>query len=347
MDQILINQQRAISFVCDVCSAMNIPQDEAALFADVLVESDLRGTMTHGIVRLPSYIERIENGAMEAKLNLQVINESPWGGVLDAGNGIGHVAAAQGMEWVIERAKNFGIGMASMRMSNHIGLAGYYPMMATQENMIGIVATNGSPLMAPTGGREAMVGNNPFAIAVPSENYPIVFDISCSKVARGKIFKAQREGIPIPPDWALDIEGNPTTDPSKALKGALLPFAEHKGFGFAFMIDLIAGGLSGGVFGPDVKYQTDYSGPRNSCHSFVAINIDFFLSSTEYKSKVQQYVDLLHKASPGPDSVGVRVPGENSQMIKQERLKTGIPYHISSIEVLNRLAHKLNVNPLT
>jgi len=343
MQTILIDHQRVRTFMMNACQVVGIPRDDALIFTDVLVESDLRGVVSHGIAQLPRYFDKIQKGGMAAKLNLKIIQDFPWGGALDAGNGIGQVAAAQGMRWVIGKARAHGIGMATMRMSNHFGMAAYYALMAAQEGMIGIITSNCAPIMAPWGGMEARLGNNPIAIAAPSQTYPVVLDIACSTGSLGKIRQAARENREIPPDWSLDAQGRPTTNANDALQGVLLPMAGHKGSGLAFMADVLTGVLSGGAFGPGIRFMSDNSAPRDVCHFFQAIKIDCFRPLEEFQASMQQYMGAMHDTIPAVGSGGVRVPGEGKEKNRRLRSKEGIPYHDSTIKILNEMADALSI----
>lgn len=346
MEHVTIPVNKAKHFAEVCCTANEMPEKEARILAEVLVETDMRGVMTHGLVRLPDYLERIDLGVVTSSLNLEIQKDWVWGGVLNAGNGIGHVAAYKGMEWVINKAKDVGIGMATMRMSNHFGMAAYYSLMAAKQGMIGLVASNSGPLMAPWGGKEVKVGNNPLAIAVPGKQFPLSFDIACSIAARSKLYRAQREGKDIPAGWAVDREGKETTDPTEALKGALLPLAGHKGYGLAMMIDVFTGILSSGTVSPNVKSKYDYSGPKDVGHFFMAVHIEHFLPLNEFLERVDSYVSTLHATEPAHGFDQVRVPGENGAQKRKKCLENGIPYHASTIHLLNKMANQLNVAPL-
>lgn len=346
MEKVIVSVQEARRFAQDAFFVYGIPKEEALIFSDVLVESDMLGVMTHGLIRLPEYLERIKNGGMEKSLNLEVLHNWPWGGALDAGNGIGHVAAYMGMQWVIKKAKTLGIGMATMRMSTHFGLAAYYSLMATKQGMIGIVGSNSSPLMAPWGGIEKKIGNNPLAIAVPGKTFPISFDIACSAAARSKLDEALREEKSIPKGWALDEKGEETTDPLEAIKGVLQPFGGHKGYGLAFIIDIFSGILSSGKVSTDIKNKSHYSTARNIGHFFMAISIEHFLPLDEFLSRLEDYVNKIHNTETAKGVKKVRVPGEKSEERKIYSINNGITYHRSSIEILDGLANQLKIPSL-
>lgn len=346
LEKVIITIEEAKQFAKAASCAHGIPEEEARILADILIETDMRGIMTHGLIRLPEYLDRIDGGGMVAALSLEKLRDWDWGGALDAGNGIGHVAAYKGMEWTIEKAKKLGIGMATMRMSNHFGMASYYSLMAAKQGMIGLVASNTAPLMAPWGGKEVKIGNNPLAIAVPGIKFPISFDMANSIAARSKLYTAERENKQIPKGWALNSQGNETTDPTEAIKGALLSMAGHKGYGLALMIDMLTGVLSGGTVSPNIKNKYDYSSPRDVGHFFLAINIEHFLPLNEFLKRADSYVNILQETQPTQGFERVRVTGEEGDRKRNECLENGITYHTSSINILNEMAEKLNIPQL-
>ncbi|WP_241558888.1 Ldh family oxidoreductase [Oceanobacillus halophilus] len=343
MKEQIVTVENAKKFAIESCSSFNISEEESKIFAEVLVEADMRGIMTHGLIRLPDYIKRIKKCGMEPKLNIEIIKDWPWGGSLNAGNGIGHVAAYKGMQWVIGKAKKHGMGMATMNMSNHFGIASFYSIMAAEQNMIGIAASNSPPIMAPWGGMKANIGNNPIAISVPGKDFPISLDIACSVSARGKLYKAQREGTQIPKNWALNAKGEETTSPAEALEGVLLPLAGHKGYGIALMIDILTGILSGGTVSPNIKGKYDYSAPRDIGHFFLAIDIERFLPVETFLENLDEYVKVLQNTETGENVDKVRVSGESGSIRRKHHIENGIPYHLSTIKILDEMAIDIGI----
>ncbi len=308
---------------------LNVPDEQAAVIADSLIEADLRGVSSHGIARLPSYFKRVRAGVMEAVTKVRLISEGPSYILIDGGNGFGQVAAKEGIELAIKKAKSTGVALVGCRNTNHIGMAAYYGKIAAKEKMIGLVLANSSPAMAPWGGKKPMLGTSPLCITAPGHPeyypYPLVLDMATSVVARGKIRLALKEGKEIPLGWALDPEGNPTTDPEKALKGTLLPIGKYKGYGLAFFIDLIAGLLVGSAFNGDVGATTDLSRPINSGFMVGAINIDSFIPFVEYLEKIREYIISIKKCPKAPWAKEIYLPGEIEEKIREERLLNGIP----------------------
>ncbi len=320
--------------------------EDSRIFADIVVETDCMGVESHGIARVPLYTGRIKSGVMSTGLKLEILRDYPWGVAADAHDAMGHLGAYRIMESVIAKAEGCGVGIGVLRGSNHYGMASYYSRMAAARDMIGVSISNATPIMAPFGGMEAKMGNNPIAVAVPTHGDPISLDVSCSQVARGRISKAEREGRDIPPGCALDAEGRPTTNATEALKGVILPFAGHKGYGFAFIADILTGALAGGNFSTEAPRSDDYSRPRNTCHFFMAINVAMLQDLETFKDSVDRYVAELRATRPAAGFDGVKFPGEIEANLRRDRIANGIPYHVSTLEMLNRLADELGVEPL-
>ena len=242
---------RLAAFCTAVLERVDVPREHAETVARSLLAANLRGVDTHGMTRLPIYVERLRAGLINGRVSGTVVAEGPTTAVFDGENGLGQVVGTKGMQLAIAKAESAGVGFVTVRNSNHYGTAAYYAMMALAHDMIGVSITNSPPLMAPWGGRKGFLGTNPLSIAVPAgEERPFVFDMATSVVARGAVILAAKRGDAIPPTWAMNKDGEPTTDAKAALEGAVLPLGGHKGFGLAMAIDILAGVLAGGPFGP-------------------------------------------------------------------------------------------------
>ena len=236
----VIQVKRLQTFIEEAITAVGLSKENAEILANSLIVADLRGIKSHGIVRLPTYIQRVEKGIMDPKATGVFLQDQGATAVLDAQNGFGQIAGYRAMRHAIKKAGECGIGMVGVRNSNHFGIASFYSMMALKENMIGIVLTNSSPAMNPYGTISPLLGTNPISLAVPADKeLDIVLDMSTSMVARGKIRIAAAADKPIPLGWATDADGNPTTDPNEALKGCLEPIGGVKGAGLSLMVDIL------------------------------------------------------------------------------------------------------------
>ncbi|MDA8125360.1 MAG: Ldh family oxidoreductase, partial [Deltaproteobacteria bacterium] len=214
----------------------------------------------------------------------------------------------------------------AVRRSNHFGAAAFYPMMALDHDMIGLAFTNASPRLAPTGGVERLFGNNPWCVAVPAgKRPPVVLDMANSVVAAGKIRILQKEGKPVPEGWALNEHGEPTTDPTAALKGILLAIGGYKGYGITLMVDLLTGVLTDSNYGPRVKGLDQDVDPAGTSHSFMAIALSAFTDAAAFKARMDTYIDEIKSSKKARGTEVIYVPGEPEYMRVLERMQKGIP----------------------
>src|SRR6056297_2496769 len=206
-------------FMRDVFISMNMPEKDAGIVADVLINADKRGVDSHGVGRFkPIYVDRIDDGILNVETKIEIVKESPTTAVLDGNDGIGHVISKKAMNMAIDKAKEYGMGMVVVRNSSHYGFAGYYPLMAVDENMIGMTGTNARPSIAPTFGVENMLGTNPLTFGIPTdEEFPFLLDCATSISQRGKIEKLSREGKPTPEGWVIGRDGSARTDTDQIL----------------------------------------------------------------------------------------------------------------------------------
>ena len=339
----LIDAKDAHAFIVHTFTKINMSESNAKMVADNLVEADLRGVNTHGIIRLPEYVKRIEQGGVTAGAQPKIISEKGPAIRMDAQNCLGQIAGITAMQAAIQKAKSIGIGIATVKNSHHLGAMAYYAMLALNENMIGISMTNTAAMMPPWGGRKPTLGNNPFSFAIPAVPTPIVLDMACTEAARGKIKLALQEGREIPEGWALDEHGNPTTNPAEAMKGVILPAAHHKGFGLAVVVDVFCGVLTGSSFSTLVKPITEFINPRGLGHFFVAIDITLFMPLDEYFKRIEEFVYKVKDTPLAPGFETVYVAGEIEHNLKKERLKNGIPIVKTTLENLQGLAGKLRI----
>ncbi|WP_207539627.1 Ldh family oxidoreductase [Sabulicella rubraurantiaca] len=278
-------------FVADLFGAADVSPDDAALVADTLVRADLWGHSSHGVLRAAWYLDRLASGAMRGRAKPEPIVDAGAIALWEAHDAIGQVTTRAAMLDAVRRAQTHGVGVVSVRNSNHHGALGYFTRMAAEQGCIGLLTTNGSPAMAPWGGRRKLVGNNPWSIAAPAGRHaPMMLDIANTVVARGKIFLARQKGQPIPDHWAIDGDGRRTTDPVRALEGVILPMAEHKGYAISMMMDVLSGVLSGSGILADVSgpYQ---AAKRSRCgHLVLALNIAAFGPLEAFNERMERMV---------------------------------------------------------
>jgi LDH2 family malate/lactate/ureidoglycolate dehydrogenase len=338
-----IEVEEAHAFIIQTLSKIGVPELHAQMVAENLVDADLRGVGTHGIIRLPEYVKRIQQGGVVATAQPKIISEKGPSIRIDAQNCLGQIAGTTAMQAAIQKAKSIGIGIATVKNSHHLGAMAYYAMLALKENLIGIAMTNTAAMMPPWGGKKPTVGNNPFSFAFPPIDAPIVFDMACTEAARGKIKLALQEGRKIPEGWALDEQGNPTTNPAEAMKGVILPAARHKGYGLAVVVDIFCGVLSGSSFSTLVKPITEFINPRGLGHFFTALDVTLFMPLDEYFERIKEFLCKVKETPVIPGFENVYVAGEIEQNLKKERLKNGIPIVKTTLDNLQELASKFKI----
>ncbi len=333
---------------CSECFVkLGMTPEDAALTADNLIFASLRGVDSHGVMRLKIYTDRMRAGGTDPRARPRLVSESATHVLLDGGHGAGQVGTTEVMRRVIAKARDSGLAMGGVRNSNHFGAAAYFAMMAVEHGMIGVALTNGTPIMAPTGGRQCRVGNNPVAVAVPAGHHPtLVLDMATGAVAKGKIYVAQQEGKKIPLTWALDENGVPTDDPAAAARGFIQPMAGYKGYALALILDIVSGVLMGGNFGMLVgKMYGDIGIPTGTVHTCAAINVGQFMSEAEFRGRIDALIDQMHSC---PKAMGVEriyVPGEIEVEIEKDRRAHGIPVSPALADEFRTLAGDLGVPP--
>jgi len=245
-ERVYVAADAADAFVRALLTAHNVPAEDAATISGCLVSVDLRGVDTHGICRLPGYLERVRKGLINAQPKLAPKRVTPVAATLDGQDAFGFVVGMCAIKEAIAMAREFGFGLVSARRSTHFGMAASYVMPAIDAGLIAFVFSNASPAMPPWGGKEGLLGTNPFAVGAPGGKHgPYLLDMSPAVAARGKIRRAERRGESIPLGYALDAQGRPTTDPKAALAGVVLPIGGPKGSGLAMLMDIFGGVLSG------------------------------------------------------------------------------------------------------
>lgn len=315
-------------FVTRVFMKQGLPEHEAAIVADHLVEADLRGVYSHGVIRVQPYIDRLKAGGMNPRPSIRVLRETPGTALVDGDNGAGQVVGVRAMEVAIKKAKEVGISYVGVRMSNHFGTCAYYAQMALEHDMIGFASTvGGSNIMAPTGGITPLLGNNPFGVAMPAgKQYPVVMDMALSVVARGKIVHAMKAGTPIPPTWGLNKYGEPTTDAKEAFDGLVAPVGGYKGYGLAFVMGVLGGLLNRAAFvGEVTDFFADLTTPQNGGHIFQVLDVKAFMDPADFKARMDQAIEEMHKAELARGNDRIYVPGEMEWLKREERMQKGIP----------------------
>lgn len=320
------------TFVQNVFMHMGCPQDDATIIADVFIKAELRGLPSHGMLRLKDYFQLWQSKRINVRPQVRVVHETPSTAVVDGDNAIGMVAAYRSMQIAIAKAHQVGTGWVATRNSNHYGIAGYYAMMALEQDMIGISVTNANPLVAPTFSVQRMLGTNPLAVAIPAGKYrPFVADFSSTPISRGKLAVMEKKGLSCDTGYVQDKDGNPSTDPGILSKGGSMltlggdyEHGSHKGFCMAATIDIFSAVLSGANFGPYVPPSVAYlpvleeKVGEGTGHFFGAMRIDAFQPAQVFKAKMDKWIETFKNARPVPGKK-VIIPGE-PEFDNEERL---------------------------
>ncbi|MCL4477334.1 MAG: Ldh family oxidoreductase [Nitrospirae bacterium] len=331
--------------VVTIAQAAGVPEKEAGIFSDSLVDADIHGSSTHGVSRLNIYIRRIQKGLIDPRAEITVDRMRGAAMAVDAGNGLGQVQAYRVLKMLLPMARAAGIAVATIRNSQHFGALSYYCNKAAQEDMILFAATNAEPSMAPQGGYQAYFGTNPLAVSFPTgKGYPIKIDLSTSLVARGNIIAARKRGEDIPPGWALDVEGNPTTDAEKALMGTVLTMAGHKGYALALMVDAFSGVLSGSAFGSSVgSMYKDMDRKQDVGHFFCLMDIDALMDVAVFKKRIDRMIDEIKASKKRQGVEEILIPGERSFRKARENREKGIPLGEETIKEFRDLCEEFMI----
>lgn len=300
---------------------------DATLIAGDLVKANLRGVDSHGVSRIPMYLERLRHGLVNPRPQVRVTKVAGAVAHVDGDNGMGFVASDVAMNTACDLAAELGIGMAGVHRSTHFGMGACYALRAIERGFISMIFTNSSPAIPMWGGRTTFLGASPIAAGIPGGKHPpFVMDMAMTVIARGKIRLAAMKGDAIPEGLALDVDGNPTTDAAKAFAGVCLPFGGVKGSVLATLMDLMSGVFTGANFGGDVKsLYFDHSEPQNVGHLFFAIKPDLFMSLTDFGSRMDEFYGRIKELPRAAGIDEIMLPGEPEQRREEQRRREGIP----------------------
>ena len=312
-----------------------LTRSDADSTARCLVKADMYGIKTHGIVVLPSHIKRIQSGGYNLNPSFKVIKETESFAVIDSDNSIGFASASHCMRYAIEKSNSTGIFTVFSRNANACGAASCYAMMAAEHNKIGFTCCNSPAAMAPIGGKERKFGTNPLSMVIPTgDNKPIIIDMATSKVAKSRFLQAKREGVPLGEGWALDADGNPTTDPDKGIQGLVCPMEGFKGYGLALMIDLVAGLLSGAAWQDNVrKFYNENGDPMNVGHFFMVLD-PVKVMGDGYWDLIRDYVDSIRNSASAVEGGHVALPGDDKHQAYRMNVENGIEISDEVAELL-------------
>ena len=342
-----IDPSKLVRFGAAVYASAGVPEADAELLSDTLVQADLWGHQSHGVLRLGWYLDRLRNGVMQAVTRPEQVLDAGALGLVDGHEGIGQVTTMQATRQAMDRARAHGIAAVGVRNSNHFGTCMYYTGMAARAGFIMMMTTNGGPGMAPWGGRKKIIGTNPWSVSAPAgARPPFIMDMATTGVARGKIYLARNRGEKIPTGWAINAKGEPTTDPQEAIDGIILPMAEHKGYAIAVMIDMLSGVLTGSGFlsGVSSPYQTDRR--SNAGHFIIAINVAAIQPLDAFCSRMEDYISQLKAVPLAAGFDEIFYPGEMEARNDERNRRSGLQLPADTIADLERVARETSLTSM-
>ena len=336
-------------FVADAARFGGMTGDDVPLFVAALVDADLRGIESHGITRLPVYVRAFDQGIVNPTPAISAVRAFGATELLDADNGLGVVVGQRAMDRAVELAERHGIGAVSVRNSNHAGMLATHVERAVARGMIGFFTSNGPAIMPPWSGIEARLGNGPFAWGIPTESgRPLILDMACSSVARGKIRLYADRDEPLPSGWALDTTGHETTDPHEALKGVVLPMASYKGYGIAFVNEILAAVLAGAALAAEMPTDFLKGGSKVidswACgHLALAIDVSRFADPDTFTAGVEHLGQVVRNTPTLSPSDTILLPGEPEERTRADRERNGIPVAASVRANLAAFADEIGI----
>ncbi|HPR73737.1 MAG TPA: Ldh family oxidoreductase [Bacteroidales bacterium] len=353
----MYSYQYLLDFTRRIFRRIGCSEEDSTTIADVFIAAELRGHASHGMLRIKDYYELWKAGRINVNPVIRIVHESPSTAVVDGDNAIGMVAAKRSMEIAIEKAKKAGTGWVATRNSNHFGIAGYYAMMALENDMAGICLTNANPLVAPALSISRMMGTNPVAVAVPAlRQPPFVADFATTPIARGKLAVAEKKGENVPYGYVQDKSGNPSNDPSiLRAGGSMLTLGgdklhgSHKGYCLSSIVDIFSSVFSGANFGPFVPPSVAYlpvleqKTGKGTGHFFGAVRIDAFQSAKEFKEKMDEWIETFRSAKPADGQEKVLIPGDPEREATEKFMKEGISIVPAILKDLHDIALELEI----
>lgn len=356
----IFTKEQLEQFTKEVFLYLQFPEGVADIAAKNLVRADIKGIDSHGVARLSGFVRLIKAGRINPKANIKILHETPSTARIDADNGIGLWTAHEAMKIAIAKAKIAGSGWVAVGNSSHFGIAAAHAELVLKNDMIGMVMTNASPLVAPAGSREAYLGTNPICIAIPAGKFPpFIADMATSAAANGKLEIAQRKGMDITEGWVQTKEGNPSVNPNELKSGGtLLPLGSdiylgyHKGYALGSVVDILSGVLSGANFGKWVPPFVSFLQPEASLpgkgigHFLGAWRIDAFEKSEVFKANMEKWIEGIKSLETVKGVNKVLIPGEPEHRIEELRLKEGIPVSEKVLSDLKEIQKEFNLNIL-
>jgi L-2-hydroxycarboxylate dehydrogenase (NAD+) len=350
MSYLRIEYQKLKNITENVFLKFGYSPEDSQTIAAVILEADLRGIESHGVQRLNFYYQGIKQGKIKVNGQIEIVHETPVSAVIDAHEVAGQLSGCQAMRLAIQKAKNTGFGMVVVRNANHYGIAGYYPVMAIKEGLLGISMTNTDAMLPPTYGKKAMLGTNPIAVGINAHPYPFILDMATSVISRGKTEVYEKINKSLPSGWGLDRNGRETQDAKEidyALKnklfGGLLPlggaletFGGHKGYGLALMVEIFTGIFSGGK-------TSNYISTNKFCSCFMAIDYGILGDKTEIENRLSVFLQQIRDSEKVEGQTRIYTHGEKEAGMRQERTANGILVNDATLAEIQKLCMELGI----
>jgi LDH2 family malate/lactate/ureidoglycolate dehydrogenase len=345
MSVLRIDPERLVDFAAAVYEHVGMPPEDARLVADTLVQADLWGHQSHGVLRLGWYLDRVHNGVMKPVTEPEFVVDAPSIAVIDGHDGVGHVLTLLATREAVRRAKVHGLAAVAVRNSNHFGTCMYYTLAGAREGCVMLMTSNGGPAMAPWGGRRKIIGTNPWSVAAPAgRRAPFVVDMANTGVARGKIYLARQKREPIPLGWAINAAGEPTTDPQEAIDGIILPMAGHKGYAIAAMVDVLSGVLTGSGFLDEVHSPYKTAEKSNCGHLVIALDIESFQPLAQFNERMERWIAEVKSVPLAKGHEEVFYPGEIEASNDARNRREGLLFPGDTIADLKRIARETGLD---
>jgi LDH2 family malate/lactate/ureidoglycolate dehydrogenase len=336
-------------FIQSAFVSQGLPEADAAVVARLMADADLQGSDGHGVIRLPQYIKRIRAGGINKHPDIRIVHERAAMAVVDGDNGMGHLVVSRAVDIAIEKARSAGVAWVGTRYSNHAGPASLYARKPLEHDMLGLYfAVGNANHLPPWGGMEMLLSTNPIAAGIPADaEPPVVLDMATTVAAYGKVKAKAKRGEPMPVGWMIDREGQPLLDPKRAGEGFLLPIGEHKGYGLALVVGLLAGTLGGAAMGRDViDFNADHVSVTNTGQAILVIDLAAFGDPAQFKHAVDKLVRDIRGSQRLPGVERIWLPGEQSFEKRQRYERDGIPISGLLFDELNTLAGELGIAAL-
>jgi LDH2 family malate/lactate/ureidoglycolate dehydrogenase len=309
------------TLVINIFQSTGVSYENSKVITETLIDAEITGIESHGLMRLKPYIDRIQKKLINPNPNIKIVEDKESLVVIDGDNGLGQIVASETLELCFNKLQNNSVILATVRNSNHFGTSGFYTRKATQKGYLALVASNASPTMAPWGGKNPLLGTNPVAMSFPAGNYDnFTLDMATSATAKGKIRNYERTGKELPLGWAVDKDGNETTDALKAIEGTLLPVGQHKGYGLSMFLDVLCAGLSHANLSYESESMFNAANKANIGHFFLLIKLEDILDLKNFNSRMNSWFDEIKSSETRPGFEDIFIPGEieNNRRMQQK-----------------------------